>query len=56
MYPSIILEYNISSETMGVQEEDAFDTPEMGIKIYSREGLIPATLRPMVDNWTDQCA
>ena len=49
MYPSIIVEYNISPETVGVQEEDAFDIPEMGIKISSREGLIPATLRPMVD-------
>ena len=49
MYPSIIVEYNISPETVGVHEEDAFDIPEMGIKISSHEGLIPATLRPMVD-------
>jgi DNA polymerase II len=49
MYPSIIVEYNISPETVGVQEEDAFDIPEMGIKISSREGLIPAALRPMVE-------
>jgi DNA polymerase II len=49
MYPSIIVEYNISPETVGVEEEDAFDIPEMGIKISSREGLITATLRQMVE-------
>ncbi len=49
MYPSIIVEYNISPETVGVDEEDAFEIPEMGIKISSREGLVPATLRPMVE-------
>jgi len=49
MYPSIIVEYNISPETVGVEEEDAFPLPEMGIKVSSREGLIPAALRPMVE-------
>ena len=49
MYPSVIVEYNISPETVGVDESDAFFIPEMGIKISSREGLIPATLRPMVE-------
>jgi DNA polymerase-2 len=49
MYPSIIVEYNIPPETVGVEEDDAFDIPEMGIKISSREGLVPATLRPMVE-------
>jgi DNA polymerase II len=49
MYPSIITEYNVSPETVGVEEEDAFDIPEMGVKISAREGLIPATLRPMVE-------
>jgi DNA polymerase II len=48
MYPSIIVEYNISPETVGVEEEDAFEIPEMGIKISSRKGLVPATLEPMV--------
>jgi DNA polymerase-2 len=47
MYPSIIAEYNISPETVGVDEKDAWDIPELGIKISSREGLVPATLRPM---------
>src|SRR5215207_9750323 len=49
MYPSIIVEYNISPETVGVEEEDALYIPEMGIKVSSREGLIPAALRPMVE-------
>ena len=48
MYPSIIVEYNISPETVGVEEEDAFDIPEMGIKISSREGLVPMALKDMV--------
>ena len=48
MYPSIISEYNISPETVGVEEENAWEIPEMGIKISSREGLIPAALRPIV--------
>ena len=48
MYPSIIVEYNISPETVGVEEEDALYIPDVGIKISSREGLVPATLRPMV--------
>jgi DNA polymerase II len=49
MYPSVIVEYNISSETVAVDEPDAFFIPEMGLRISSREGLIPATLRPMVE-------
>jgi DNA polymerase II len=48
MYPSIIMEYNVSPETVGVEEKDALEITEMGIKISSRQGLIPATLRPMV--------
>jgi DNA polymerase II len=49
MYPSIIVEYNISPETVGVDEEDALCIPEMGIKIGSQEGLVPAALRRMVE-------
>ena len=49
MYPSVIVEYNISPETVGVEEKDGLFIPEMGIKISSKEGLIPATLRPMVE-------
>ena len=49
MYPSIIVKYNISPETVGVEEEDAFFIPEMGIKVSSHEGLVPAALRQMVN-------
>jgi DNA polymerase II len=48
MYPSIIVEYNVSPETVGVEEDVGFEIPEMGIKISSHEGLVPAALRPMV--------
>ena len=48
MYPSIIVGYNISPETVGVEEEEAFLIPEMGIRISSRLGLVPAALGPMV--------
>jgi DNA polymerase-2 len=48
MYPSIIVAYNISPETVGVEEEDALYIPDMGIKVSSREGLVPAALRRMV--------
>jgi len=47
MYPSIIAEYNVSPETVAVEEEDAWQIPELDIKISAREGLVPATLRPM---------
>ncbi|HLO27721.1 MAG TPA: DNA polymerase domain-containing protein [Anaerolineales bacterium] len=48
MYPSIIVQYNISPETVGVKEDVGFEIPEMGIGISSHEGLVAATLRPMV--------
>jgi DNA polymerase-2 len=49
MYPSIIVEYNISPETVGVQEKDALYIPEMGIYISPRRGLVPAALKRMVE-------
>ena len=49
MYPSIIVQYNISPETVGVQEKDGLHIPEMGIRISSHPGLVPAALQPMVD-------
>jgi DNA polymerase II len=49
MYPSVMIGYNISPETVGVDDADAFAIPEMGIRISSREGLVPETLRPMVE-------
>lgn len=49
MYPSIIAKYNISPETVCTQEEDAWEIPELGIKVSSHEGLIPAALRPLTE-------
>lgn len=49
MFPSIMVKYNISPETVGVDEEDAFEIPELGIKISRRPGLVPETLKPLVD-------
>lgn len=48
MYPSIMVEYNISPETVAVEDQDAWLIPELNIKVSPHEGLIPATLRPMV--------
>jgi DNA polymerase II len=48
MYPSIMVEYNISPETVAIQEEDSWLIPELNVRVGSREGLIPATLKPMV--------
>ena len=49
MYPSIMVEYNISPETVGVEEaEDSWLIPELNVRVRAREGLVPATLRPMV--------
>jgi DNA polymerase II len=49
MYPATIVKYNISPETVCVDEPDAWEIPELNIKVSSHEGLIPATLRPLVD-------
>jgi DNA polymerase-2 len=48
MYPSIIVEHNISPETVGMQEDEALYIPEMGIHISPRTGLVPAALKLMV--------
>ena len=48
MYPSIIVEYNISPETVGVEAKNTFPIPEMGIKIGSQKGLVPEALEWMV--------
>ena len=48
MYPSIMVEYNISPETVATDKEDSWLIPELNVRVSSREGLIPATLRPMV--------
>ncbi len=51
MMPSLMIKYNISPETVvGIEtEEEGFEIPELGVKILSRPGLIPRTLKPMRD-------
>lgn len=49
MYPSIMVHYNISPETVGVNASGAEIVPELGIPVdQSREGLVPQTLRPLL--------
>jgi DNA polymerase-2 len=49
MYPSIMVKFNVSPETMGTGGERAKIVPELGLPIdQSREGLVPATLRPLL--------
>ena len=48
---SIMIKYNVSPETVvGIQEKgDGLEIPDLGVKILSRPGLIPQTLRSMRD-------
>ncbi|HRQ42696.1 MAG TPA: DNA polymerase domain-containing protein, partial [Chloroflexota bacterium] len=49
MYPSIMVHYNISPETVGVGANEAAIVPELGIPVdQTREGLVPQTLRPLL--------
>ena len=49
MYPSVMIEYNISPETVAVDEAGAWTIPDLGIRVSPRLGLVPETLRPMRD-------
>lgn len=48
---SIMIKYNVSPETVVdvADEREGVEIPELGIKILSRLGLVPQTLRPMRD-------
>ena len=48
---SIMIEYNVSPETVVSLEEDGegYEIPELGVKVLRRPGLIPQTLRSMRD-------
>ena len=49
MYPGLMVHFNISPETVGVQSENTRLIPELGIPVdQSHEGLVPATLRPLL--------
>ena len=48
MYPSIMVQFNISPETVGAPEGEP--VPELGTRIRTdREGLIPETLAPLLE-------
>jgi DNA polymerase-2 len=48
MYPSIIVKYNLSPETVGATEPDAWEIPGLGIHVGTHPGLVPETLRPVL--------
>lgn len=49
MYPSIMVRYNFSPETVGDNSDDSWEIPELGVKVGSRLGLVPETLRPVLE-------
>jgi DNA polymerase-2 len=50
MYPSIMVNFNISPETVNTQSENMQMIPELGIPIDRiQEGFVPITLRPLID-------
>jgi DNA polymerase-2 len=54
MYPSIMVHFNISPETVGVQSSNTQYIPEMDIPIdLTYEGFIPKTLRPLIQKRID---
>ncbi len=49
MYPSIMVAFNISPETVGVRSERVETAPGLDLPIdQTCEGLVPATLRPLL--------
>jgi DNA polymerase II len=49
MYPSLMVHYNVSPETVKRGEEGGPRIPELDIPVdQSREGVVPATLRPLI--------
>ncbi len=50
MYPSIMVHFNISPETVGCHSPNAQLVPDLGIPIdRTRDGFIPQTLKPLID-------
>ena len=50
MYPSVMVHFNISPETVGADIPSAETIPSLGLKIdRQHEGLIPRTLRPLLE-------
>jgi len=49
MYPSIMVHFNISPETVGAGGDDTRLVPELGIRVdQSRQGLVPGVLKPLL--------
>ncbi|MFZ1398454.1 MAG: DNA polymerase domain-containing protein, partial [Candidatus Promineifilaceae bacterium] len=49
MYPSIMVRFNVSPETVGVAHETSQQIPELDIPVdLSKVGLVPRTLRPLL--------
>jgi DNA polymerase-2 len=50
MYPSIMVHFNISPETVGAQCCDGVPVPELGTPVCRhRQGLVPETLAPLLE-------
>ncbi|HEX9013387.1 MAG TPA: DNA polymerase domain-containing protein, partial [Anaerolineaceae bacterium] len=50
MYPSIMVHYNISPETVGAGQPHAELIPELNMRVdRSRPGLVPLTLKPLLE-------
>ncbi len=50
MYPSIMVHYNISPETVGADRPGAEEIPELNMRIdRSHPGLVPLTLAPLLE-------
>ncbi len=49
MYPSLMVKYNLSPETVGTGAKDAWEIPELGVKVDRRPGLVPETLKPLLE-------
>ena len=51
LYPNIMIEMNVSPETVGCTRHPKLDTvPEIGYTICDEPGFVPAVLSPMVDD------
>ncbi len=50
MYPSIMVHFNLSPETVGVQSPQAARVPELNMPVdVSVEGFVPLSLRPLLN-------
>jgi DNA polymerase I len=51
LYPNVMIERNVSPETVGCERHPALDTvPEIGYTICERRGFVPDVLEPMVED------